>query len=222
MLPKGLAAVRFRFMTTDASAGDNQEDQASSLPPADQRKSRLAMIGPTFTYDARDSQNQPRQGIFGSGAWLFGLPALGNSFRHSKLTLTLSAYTALGRDTVLATNARLCSAWGDVPYYDLCQFGSNAALRGYPTGRYRERASWAAQAELRQHLGGRWGATAFAGLGGIARSPGRFASSGNLLPAAGVGLRYQPFKENDVQIRVDAATGIKGAHGFYLGIGEAF
>ena len=46
---------------------------------------------------------------------------------------------------------------------------------------------------------------AFFGLGGIATSLGDIPSKSNLLPAGGVGVRYRPFKDNDVNLRVDVA-----------------
>lgn len=103
----------------------------------------------------------------------------------------------------------------------MCLFGSKAALRGYPTGRYRDRASWAAQVELRRRVSKRWGGTAFLGVGGIAPSASGLLGEGNVLPAAGIGVRYLPFKDNDVHLRLDVAAG-KNDYGVYLGIGEAF
>ena len=98
------------------------------------------------------------------------------------------------------------------PYYDLCLFGASADLRGYETGRYRDRASWALQGEVRHQFTDRWGGVAFLGLGGIAPSAGDLVDEGNLLPAGGIGVRYRPFKSNDVQLRVDLAVG-KNDHG---------
>jgi hypothetical protein len=77
------------------------------------------------------------------------------------------------------------------------------------------------QGELRHAFATRWGGVAFFGLGGIAPSAGDLIDDGNLLPAGGVGVRYRPFKNNDVQLRVDLAVG-KNDHGVYVGIGEAF
>lgn len=219
VFPGGYAGVQFRLMTTNAQP--REEPGATLPPPEDQMDSTMSMLGPTFTYDARDSQMQPHRGVYASASWLFGVKALGNTFGHDKLTLIGSAYFPFGPDTVLATNTRLCSAHGDVPYYDLCLFGSGAALRGYTSGRYRDRASWAVQGEIRHRFARRWGGAAFFGMGGIASSVGKFVDEGNLLPAAGVGVRYLPFKNNDVQLRLDVAIG-NNSNGVYLGIGEAF
>lgn len=216
----GYVGIRYRLVSNDARP---EADAVSSTPPppADQLHSTLSMAGPIVAYDTRDNHDQPRRGLNLSASWIFGLTALGDSYDHDKLQLNGSAYFPVGAETILATNAALCSANGDVPYYDLCLFGSNGVLRGYPSGRYRDGASWAVQGELRHHIAKRWGGVAFVGVGGIAPQLGDLLDDGNLLPAAGIGVRYRPFKDNDVQLRLDLAVG-KDAHGVYLGIGEAF
>lgn len=219
VFPGGYAGVQYRLTTTNARP---RGEPATTLPPPqDEMDSTLSMLGPTFTYDTRDSQLQPHRGVYANASWLFGIKALGNTFKHDKLTLVGSAYFPFGPDTVLAANARLCAGSGEVPYYDLCLFGSSAALRGYTSGRYRDRASWAIQGELRHRFARRWGGAAFFGMGGIAPSFGTLMDEGNLLPAAGAGIRYLPFRGNDVQLRLDVAVGYN-SHGIYLGIGEAF
>ncbi len=219
VFPHGYGGLQYRLMTTNAEP--NEDPDRTQPPPQDELNSTLSMLGPSFAYDARDSQTQPRRGVLLSTSWLFGTKVLGNSFAHNKLSLSGSAYEPLGTGTVVAANARVCATSGHVPYYDLCMFGSDNALRGYPSGRYRDRASWAVQVELRQQIIGRWGGVAFAGLGGIAPSAGDIVGKGNMLPAGGIGVRYRPFNDNDVQVRLDFGLG-KDASGIYLGLGEAF
>lgn len=67
-------------------------------------------------------------------------------------------------------------------------YGSSSDLRGYETGRYRDRASWAMQVEARQHLFGRFGVVAFAGIGGTAPGLGSLDDT-EFLPSVGLGLR---------------------------------
>ncbi|WP_434404860.1 BamA/TamA family outer membrane protein [Sphingobium sp. DN12] len=220
VFPRGYAGIRYRLRTTDARL---KEAEAESLPapPPDAMNSNLSAIGPSFAYDTRDSATQPHRGVMLSANWLFGLRALGDSYSHDKLQMAANSYLPIGAGTVIALRGALCAAGGNAPYYDLCLFGANNDLRGYVTGRYRDKASWATQAEWRQHVSGRWGATAFVGLGGIAPSAGTIIDKGKLLPAGGIGLRYRPFRSNDVQLRVDLAAG-KDDHAIYVGIAEAF
>ena len=219
----GFLGVRYQLGIHDART-DEPEDEPPSLtppPPADQLDSTLSVIGPAFTYDTTDSQSQPRRGVEIDATWTFGFDELGDSYDHDKLIAEGHAYFALSDRTVLAGSAQFCSADGDVPFYDLCLFGASADLRGYETGRYRDRASWALQAEVRHRFAERWGGVAFVGLGGIAPSARDLVEESNLLPAGGIGVRYRPFKTNDVQLRVDLAVG-KNDYGLYVGIGEAF
>jgi hypothetical protein len=219
----GFAGVRYQLGTHDART-DEGEDEPPSLtppPPADQLDSTLSVIGPAFTYDTTDSHTQPRSGFEIDATWTFGFDELGDSYDHDKLVAEAHGYFALSERTVLAASAQFCRVGGDVAYYDLCLFGASADLRGYETGRYRDRASWAVQGELRRQFSQRWGGVAFFGLGGIAPSAGNLIDESNLLPAGGIGVRYRPFRSNDVQLRVDVAVG-KNDHGIYVGIGEAF
>jgi outer membrane protein assembly factor BamA len=220
VFPHGYVGVRLRLVDIKAKP-DANTTSLTPPPPADQLDSTLFMIGPTFAYDTRDSPTQPHSGVYINGSWLFGFKALGDSFKHNKLQLAANTYIPFGTKTVVAARASFCSAGGEVPYYDLCLFGASDDLRGYPAGRYRDRASWAVQAELRQHIVGRWGAVAFIGLGGIAPSAGDIVDNGNLLPSAGLGVRYLPFKNNDIQLRADFAFG-KNDKGVDVGISEAF
>jgi len=217
----GYLGGRYILATHDAAPDEEQEPSATAPPPADELNSTLSMLGPVFAYDTRVNHDQPDSGVFINASWLFGVDFLGNEFRHDKLTATGAVYRRVNSRTVLAGKAALCSVNGQVPYYDMCLFGSSADLRGYPAGRYRDEASWAVQGELRHNLSTRWGIIAFAGVGGIAPSIGGFFDEGNLLPAAGGGVRYRPFKGNDVQLRIDIAVG-KNDNGIYVGIGEAF
>lgn len=215
----GYAGLRYRLRITDAQPQD--ATGTPPPPPDDQLHSNLSALGPSFVYDTRDSPTQPHRGTYITASWLLGIQALGDSYGHNKLQVAGNRYIPLGTGTVVAVRSAFCAAGGDVPYYDLCLFGANNDLRGYPSGRYRDGASWAIQTELRQHIKGRWGATGFVGLGGIAPSAGDIIGSGNLLPAAGVGARYRPFRSNDVQLRVDFAAG-KDEHAVYVGVTEAF
>ena len=121
---------------------------------------------------------------------------------------------------MIAFRGSLCGASSRTPFFELCQFGSAVNLRGYPNGQFRDLFSWSAQAELRRKLGGRFGIVGFAGIGGVARSPGDVGSS-LLLPAAGGGVRYELSRDYGVNLRIDGAVG-RNSQAVYVCIGEAF
>jgi outer membrane translocation and assembly module TamA len=115
----------------------------------------------------------------------------------------------------------LCRASENTPFFDLCLFGTNSNLRGYTVGRYQDRSLFAVQTELRAQLRPRWGAVVFAGVGEVAPDFGEM-NADDLLPAAGVGLRWMAAPENKVNISADLAWGKGEDMTFYLSIGEAF
>jgi hypothetical protein len=219
VIEHGYAGFRYKLKTNNIDQGVTSDVVA--IPPPDQLSSTLSAVGPVLVYDTRDNSLRPRRGTFASASWLFGAKALGDNFKHNKLDLAVNRYWSTEPGTVFAMRATMCAADGDVPFYDLCLFGSNGDLRGYTIGRYRDRASWSLQAEVRKHITGRWGAVGFLGLGGIAPSAGDIFDDSNLLPAGGVGVRYQPFRDNDVNIRLDFGLG-KNERGVYLGLAEVF
>ncbi|MBO9519050.1 MAG: BamA/TamA family outer membrane protein [Porphyrobacter sp.] len=225
IFPHGYLGARYQLGTHSAAphVDEDSEDPPSLTPPppVDQMESTLSVVGPVFQYDTTDSHTQPTKGMQFLAVWVFGFDALGSTFKHNKLTAEGSAYFRTDDDTVMAGSAMVCSANGDVPYYNLCLFGASADLRGYVTGRYRDRAAWSIQGEVRHQFTKRWGGVAFMGIGGISTSVGDLFSDSNFLPASGLGVRYLPFKNNDVHLRLDLAVG-KNDHGVYLGIGEAF
>jgi len=190
-------------------------------PPPDELDSTMSAVGPVAVYDTRDNHDQPRKGVYLFANWMFGTKALGDSFTHNMLNVQANAYRAVRDNTVIAGRASFCSAGGDAAYYALCRYGNSKNLRGYPSDRYRDGAAWAMQGEVRQQFSTRWGGAAFFGIGGIAPSAGDVFSDSNFLPAGGVGVRYRPFRKNDVRIRLDVAVG-KDANGLYLSFGEAY
>jgi outer membrane translocation and assembly module TamA len=108
---------------------------------------------------------------------------------------------------------------GNAPFFLLSTFGGSTDLRGYPSGRYRDRMMYALQSEYRWQVNDQWIATGFAGFGEVAADMSDFGE--NFLPAAGVGLRYVLSQKHRVGLSFDVAVGDDGAE-FYFGVGEAF
>ncbi|MEP9359654.1 BamA/TamA family outer membrane protein [Sphingomonas sp. KR3-1] len=219
--PHGYVGLRYKYSHYDAKDPEDPLPPGFVLPPAAELKSALSMLGPFLSYDTRDNQTLPAHGLFLSANWMFGARAFGDSFGHTKLQLTGNAYMPAGRNTTLAVRGVTCGVTGHVPFYDLCSFGAGIDLRGYEAGRYRDRVDWAVQGEVRHRFNRRFGAVAFAGLGGIAPSLGHILDKGDALPSIGAGVRYRPFRDNDVNLRLDVAMGLHGP-GLYFGIAEAF
>lgn len=214
--------VGFRALYLDLKVSlrrDEDNPSGIELPQRD-FESRLVQVGPVAVYDSRDSSLDPRNGLYAQASWLFGVSALGSDYSNNRLTLYANIYRPLGDKTVFAARVSTCAVSRGSPFYDICLYGSSSDLRGYEAGRFRDRASWATQAEIRHRLKGRFGVAAFAGVGGIASSFGDIGNS-TVLPAVGAGLRWQASKETPINLRIDFAVG-KDSNAFYVSVGEAF
>lgn len=188
--------------------------------PARDLESRLVQMGPVAVYDSRDNSLYPHDGVYAQASLLMGLTGLGSDFDNERFTAYANVYKSLSPGTVFAARISTCAVSKGTPFYDICLYGASSDLRGYEAGRFRDFASWATQAELRHRLKGRFGVAAFAGVGGIASSLSDIGDS-KVLPAAGVGLRWQASKETPINLRIDYAVG-KDSQAFYVSVGEAF
>lgn len=177
-------------------------------------------LGASGEYDTRDSEYGPRSGLYVTGQWMFAAPALGSDFRYSKAQAALNSYHPIGDQAVLAARGYVCSASDDTPFFDLCLFGAHNDLRGYAGGQYRDRAMFATQVEYRRRLFWKVGGVAFAGVGGVAPDFSGWDHAA-ILPAAGLGLRFEASREYRLNFSIDAAVG-SGSSGIYLYLGEAF
>lgn len=219
--PHLFAGLRYHHVTVDTSV------QAFHLPGSDftvpgfDRDVTVSAFGLAGEFDTRDSELNPRRGSFASASIDFPRDSTGSTYDFNAGRLAVNHYLALDTTRTVAMRASLCATSGDVPYFSLCQFGSQGDLRGYETGRYRDRALFATQAEYRWRFHARWGAVVFGGVGGVA-SQVKETLAGSLLPSAGLGVRWQASTTYDMNLAADMAWGRDGARGFYLRIGEAF
>jgi hypothetical protein len=197
-----------------------------SLPPGmppvpDQSRAQLIAPGVQGEYDTRDNDYWPSRGSLAELKARFFSTATGESGSFQRYQVAWSWYNGLrGSDLVLATNINACAAPGDAPFYGLCMLGSGRYnMRGYTQGRYRDHVGSVVQAELRGHKG-RAGAVVFAGLGQVAANGGDIFDA-PMLPAGGLGLRYQLTKRYPMHMRLDYAWGRDGGL-LYFSVGEAF
>ncbi len=189
------------------------------IPPID-LKSVSAALGIHVQRDKRDSTFYPRRGSLLDVIGDFFAKGLGSRRQYQTYKISYQLYHELGPKQVLAYRGMMCSANQNVPFYDLCLYGTQSNLRGYTGGEFQNRRMFATQAEYRRELKGRFGVVAFGGIGGVARRWNAFRSD-ELLPAAGAGLRFTLDKKNHINYRIDLAVGREGRT-LSIGVGEAF
>jgi hypothetical protein len=179
----------------------------------------IAAINIPVEIDSRDHEQFPREGWLIKAKTMLYRKSVGSDFEAETAKLILNHYRPMRDRDVLATRLVIKGTSEDTPFFLLSTFGGSEDLRGYPSGRYRDRMMYAMQTEYRWHVKDRWILTGFAGFGEVAES---FSEIGrNLLPAGGIGARYVLSEKHRVSLSADVAVGKDGAE-FYFGVGEAF
>ncbi|HEX5030008.1 MAG TPA: BamA/TamA family outer membrane protein [Candidatus Eisenbacteria bacterium] len=203
-------------------------DLRRDLPPAldsldvDSGQADLFAVGLQGEYDTRNDDYWPTRGSLAVlKAWFF-TDALGASSQFQRMLVGWSWYTRLrGERLLLATNVNAAAASDDAPSYLMPSLGAGRfGLRGYTQGRYRDQVMTTAQAEVRWHSRGRFGAVTFFGVGQVAPDLGGLGDA-SLLPAGGLGLRYRLTRQFPMHMRFDVAWG-KNENLFYFSVAEAF
>jgi hypothetical protein len=230
-LSGGMAEVKLRlFGRIYGGARYDQTDvtttltsSSSTLPPGvaeSELALRVGALGPVVSLDSRDNQFFPLRGWAVDLRADFYAGSLGSQASFQKYEANIRAYFPMRDKDALAAQLYACAAGDQAPFFLQCLYGSAGVLRGYPVGKYYDLTMWGAQAEYRWHVFSRWIVAGFAGVGGVAPSFGSY-NSNDILPAAGVGVRWIAEPKEKATLRLDYAWG-KDRGAFYLSIGEAF
>jgi outer membrane protein assembly factor BamA len=170
-------------------------------------------------WDTRDHEQFPRRGWLMTARTVLYRESAGGDFDAESYMLSANHYRPVRERDVLAFRGYFRTTGGNAPFFILSTFGGQTDLRGYPSGRYRDKSMYALQGEYRWQATDRWIFTGFAGFGEVAPSFGDFGDE--FLPAGGVGARFVLSQKHRVSLSADIAWGNDGAE-FYFGVGEAF
>jgi hypothetical protein len=216
---KAFVGLRYRGVRIETTI-----DAASAPAPIEALLGRSVTVvssglGPRLTLDTRDNEMNPSTGVLFDLRTNFAREGFGSDFDHETAELGANYYRRAGPG-VLALRGVACAASEGAPLFDLCLYGAGNDLRGYEVGRYRDRALFAAQAEYRFPLAGRFGAVVFAGTGKVARS---FSSMEEepTLPSVGAGVRWLASEKARVNLSIDVAAG-RDMTALYVYVKEAF
>ena len=190
------------------------------LPPKIQLNSQVAGLGVMLEHDSRDNRFNPSNGDLFNATWSNSEEAIGSDFDFSAGKADFNFYHQLKEGKIVAGRGTLCMTPGDAPFYALCKFGQGVDLRGYSGGRFRDERMATVQAEYRWRFAKTWGVVAFAGVGEVAPSWSEFTLD-DLLPSAGVGVRFKISKTTGLNLSVDYAVG-KDSDAWYFYVGESF
>jgi hypothetical protein len=149
----------------------------------------------------------------------------GDNFTGTLFKADFRNFRSFDVKTVLAIQVMYQTLQGsNSPFYLLPQLGNDQMMRGYYTGRYRDKNLLAAQAELRYRFSHKLGAVAFLGAGSVYS---RGLNLEDFKPSRGAGFRYFFDVDRGLSIRLDYGIGEKRANekrqkGFYVSLAEAF
>lgn len=225
LAPNYYAGLNFAF--EHFSFTDKEPDGIfDQIPPYGQSGGKHVLLGVSQLYDTRDINTYTRKGYYARLKYAYA-PGFwgGNNFKGSQVDVDLRAFFPLTPHLTLGLNTHYKTSFGSrVPFYVYRELGGDMMMRGYYTGRYRDRSLLAAQGELRYRFHPRLGVVGFAGTGSTYSHSLRNA---RLVPSYGGGFRYFFDLEHNSSIRIDYGfgerrPGEKRQGGFYLSLSEAF
>ena len=198
-------------------SSDSPEVPPGVLPLSD--TTRIAGLEVPFQYDTRDNQQYPRNGWLVDASGIFYTEAVGSDFNAESYSVAANRYIPVRGKDVLALRAFTQATSDDAPVFLYSSVGGREDMRGYAFGRYTDLMAYTLQSEYRWQVLDDWILTGFAGVGEVAPDYGSFFN--DLLPAAGVGVRYVVSREFNVNLALDVAVGKHGTE-YYFTLGEAF
>lgn len=201
------------------------ESMESIVLPAGYRGSSNLGLGLGLVYDDRHNVLNVRDGFFSELAVMRYNPFWKSEFNFTSFLSDTRFYRPVGKSNVFAAQVFGQFQTGEVPFNQLSLMGGESLMRGYYTGRYRDRNQLAGQVEMRflplpLGFSKRIGAAVFAGASQVFPEV-KALKWDNTVWSAGAGLRFLLFPKKDIYTRLDFAFTEEGT-GFYLFIGESF
>jgi hypothetical protein len=181
-------------------------------------------IGAGIVYDNRHNVLNVRNGFFSEFGFL-NYNKTYSDFGFQNFFSDTRIFRPLGKRNVIA--AQLIGQFniGNIPFNQLALMGGENMMRGYYTGRFRDKNQIAAQTEIRflplpLGFSKRIGATVFGSVATVSPNIKDFTNQ-KLVAAGGAGLRFLVFPKKDIYTRLDYAFTREGG-GLYIFFGEAF
>ena len=182
-------------------------------------------LGVSALYDTRDFTTYSTRGFYGRFKYSYAPHLFGkDNYTGSQTELDIRGFHPITNQLTIAAQGLYRGTFGkNVPFYVMQDLGGDMTMRGYYSGRYRDRNYVTAQAELRYRFHPRIGIMGFLGTGSTFSDQHEM----RFVPSFGGGLRYFFSLEHNSSIRLDYAIGEqrpgeKRQSGFYLSISEAF
>jgi hypothetical protein len=180
----------------------------------------ISGAGLSLTYDTRNNAFSPSRGQFIQVYASQFDRVTGSDFVYTNYAADFRKFWTIYRQQVLAVQAYGFYNSGDVPLRSLASFGGANSMRGYYSGRFRDKNQEFVQVEYRVPVIGRFGVVAFGGVGDVNHN---FTDVylDQLKYSWGAGVRVALSKSEKLNLRLDYGIGQQSS-GFYFQLGEAF
>ncbi|WP_290524795.1 BamA/TamA family outer membrane protein [Alcanivorax sp.] len=224
----GLVRTQFRVPGTDHwfagpavlySEGDVAMSLSQLVPqlPGLEKDIALGAGGLVLTYDSRDNNYYPREGVMFSASWYDYGDTFGSDFDYGKTTLNYSYYASLSEAVVLAVNGVLEHTTRGAPFFAR----SAMQVRGYNHGRYMDDVALTTRLEGRYKFKPRWALKAFYDAGWISDDRDQVLE-GETASSIGTGIHWQTTAEKPLHLGVDVAFTEDDDTVFFIQLGERF
>lgn len=185
------------------------------------RPYKMSNLGILLNYDTRNHAYVPNKGELLNFEFYSSNELFGSDFKFQYVEIELKKFIELHPGHVLGLHHLSLLSFGDVPFRSLGALGGNSIMRGYYTGRFRDKLMAAVQTEYRFPIYWRFGGVAFAGVGQVAKEFYDFKAE-RLKYSIGTGLRFALLKQEKLNVRFDVAWGNHGSFNYYVILAESF
>lgn len=202
--------------TNYALIGDSEIDE-NTLAVLGLTGFRSAGLGAVLTYDSRDSETMPTEGLFIKAnnvayrEWMAG----DNNFDVYRLDSRF--YIPEGGGHVLALR-QFNQFTVDAPPSAFAP----VQLRGYKFGQYLGKNMSSIEGEERFRLGDRWSATAFTGVAFLYGNGQSLNDPNTIYPNVGAGVQFVIKQKEGIVANLEFAAGKRENYGVYIKLGYGF
>ncbi|WP_218638763.1 BamA/TamA family outer membrane protein [Shewanella sp. UCD-KL12] len=179
-------------------------DFSGTIPGIDpiELDSKDASVAVKLTYDSRDNQFSPRDGLKAGIKASFHHENLGGDFDYHEYNGFVQSYYRIAPKWGLGIRGDIKSVSEGVPFYAKPFLD----MRGIPAMRYQGESTALAEVELSYDIDERWTVLGFAGTGKAIEDDGKFEDA-DWQTSKGAGFRYLIARQLGLRTGIDIAKG---------------